>query len=209
MIAKLTGLLDSTGEDWAILDVGGVGYLVYASARTLQALPRPGEPVSLLIETHVREDHIHLYGFSASREQALFRLLISVSGVGARGALALLSALAPDALANAIAAQDVAALSRAQGVGKRLAQRIAAELKDKVAGLALSPQPAAADGASANAAAAPQGDAGPLEDAVSALVNLGYGRSEAYTAVASASAKLEADAPVATVIRAGLRELST
>lgn len=211
MIAKLTGVLDSVEEDRAIVDAGGVGYLVFASARTLRALPPPGEAVSLYIETHVREDHIHLYGFSTAREQALFRLLISVSGVGAKGALALLSALAPDALANAIAAEDVAALSQAQGIGRRIAQRIAGELKESVAGMALGPRPAgeAASGGATAAAGATDAEAEALDDAVSALVNLGYGRAEAYTAVASAAAKQEEAVPLAALIRAGLKELAS
>lgn len=205
MIAKLTGRLDSMEEDRAVIDVGGVGYLVFASARTLRSLPGPGETASLFIETHVREDHIHLYGFSTAREQALFRLLISVSGVGAKGALALLSALAPDALATAIAAGDVAALSQAQGVGKRLAQRISGELKDSVPGLAgAAMQPVATTGA----AMQPESSES-FDQAVSALVNLGYGRAEAYTAVAAAAAK-QGEAPeLASLIRAGLKELAS
>lgn len=208
MIAKLTGRLDSVEDGRAVIDVGGVGYLVFASARTLRSLPRSGETVSLFVETHVREDHIHLYGFSTPREQALFRLLISVSGVGAKGALALLSALAPDALATAIAAGDVAALSQAQGVGKRLAQRIAAELKDSVPALAGAAQPSVAVAGGGGAAAQPEAPES-FDQAVSALVNLGYGRAEAYTAVAAATAK-QAEAPeLAALIRAGLKELAS
>jgi len=211
MIAALTGKIDLLGEDHAVIDVAGVGYMVFASAKTLARLPRHGEAVKLLIETHVREDHIHLYGFSTAREQALFRLLISVSGVGAKGALALLSALAPDALANAIAAEDVAALSQAQGIGRRIAQRIAGELKESVAGMALGPRPAgeAASGGATAAAGATDAEAEALDDAVSALVNLGYGRAEAYTAVASAAAKQEEAVPLAALIRAGLKELAS
>ncbi len=139
MIAKLTGLIDSTDGEGAVLDVGGVGYLVFCSARTLARLPARGMPASLLIETHVREDHIHLYGFADAGERDWFRLLTTVQGVGARLALAVLSVLGPDDLARAIAAADRASLARAPGVGPKLAGRIAAELKDKVGAVALGP----------------------------------------------------------------------
>ncbi|RME63240.1 MAG: Holliday junction branch migration protein RuvA, partial [Alphaproteobacteria bacterium] len=144
MIAKLSGLLDSVGADWAIVDVGGVGYLVYCSAKTLAGLPAPGARVALAIETHVREDHIHLYGFSGMRELAWFRMLQGVQGVGARVALAILSVLGPDQLGVAIAAQDAKAVARASGVGPKLAARIVNELKDKAAKLALGPAAAPA-----------------------------------------------------------------
>src|SRR5579862_5301983 len=123
MIAKLTGILDHIGPDGAIVDVGGVGYLVFASTRTLGQL-RPGAPARLFIETHVREDHIHLYGFFDAAERDWFRLLTTVQGVGARLALALLSVMGPDELGRALLAQDRAALTRAEGVGPRLAARI-------------------------------------------------------------------------------------
>ena len=143
MIAKLAGLLDQAGSDSAVVDVGGVGYLVFCSARTLARMPAKGAPVSLLIETHVREDHIHLYGFSEPAERDWFRLLTTVQGVGAKLALALLGVLGPEDLMRAIAAADKASLARAPGVGQKLAQRIATELKDKVRAVALGP--AAAD----------------------------------------------------------------
>ena len=165
MIAKLTGLVDSQGEDWAVLDVGGVGYLVFCSRRTLGVLPRRGETAGLFIDTHVREDHIHLYGFAEAAERDWFRLLQSVQGVGARVALAILSALSAGDLTQTIAAQDKVPLTRASGVGAKLAQRIVAELKDKVA--ATVPGSISADAAAGN---------GEAEDAVSALVNLGYPR---------------------------------
>ena len=200
MIAKLRGRLDSVGDDWLVVDVGGVGYLVFASARTLSAAPPMGGDLDLFIETPVREDHIHLYGFASGRERDLFRLLLTVQGVGAKVALAILSILEPDALETAIAAQDKAAIAQASGVGPKLAGRIVNELKDKVAAAALA-------GAARPALAAVAGGdrAG---DAVSALVNLGYRPSEAHGAVATAANDLGADADVAALIRAGLKELA-
>jgi Holliday junction DNA helicase RuvA len=198
MIAKLRGILDSTGEDWAILDVGGVGYLVYCSARTLARLPEPGSAVALEIETHVREDHIHLYGFSGASERAWFRLLTTVQGVGARVAMGVQGVLGPDELAQAVAMGDRASLTRAPGVGPKLAQRIIAELKDKVDAIAIQPVPVRL--------AAMNGDhAG---DAVSALVNLGYRRPEAVGAVSAAVRSLGAEAAVEALIKAGLKELA-
>ncbi|HSR55563.1 MAG TPA: Holliday junction branch migration protein RuvA, partial [Alphaproteobacteria bacterium] len=131
MIASLKGLIESVGEDFAVIETGGVGYLVFCSARTLSALPPAGEAAALKIETHVREDHIHLYGFATAAERDWFRLLITVQGVGARVALAILSVLPPSDLGLALAAGDKAALGRAAGVGPKLAQRIVTELKDK------------------------------------------------------------------------------
>ena len=200
MIAKLRGRLDSVGDDWLVVDVGGVGYLVFASARTLSAAPPMGGDLDLFIETHVREDHIHLYGFASGRERDLFRLLLTVQGVGAKVALAILSILEPDALETAIAAQDKAAIAQASGVGPKLAGRIVNELKDKVAAAAL-----AGTARPALAAVAGGDRAG---DAVSALVNLGYRPSEAHGAVATAANDLGADADVAALIRAGLKELA-
>lgn len=207
MIAALTGKLDSIGPDRAVIDVGGVGYLVFASAKTLARLPRQGEGIKLLIETHVREDHIHLYGFLEAAERDWFRLLLSVQGVGARVALAIQSVLTPDELATAIAAQDKAAIVRAEGVGPKLAQRIVSELKDKAGELALGAVPA---GRSADAGEAmPAGGVGtPTGDAVSALVNLGYGRSEAFGAVNAAAKSLGGAASTEALITAGLKELA-
>lgn len=199
MIARLTGILDSAAADSAIIDVNGVGYLVFASGRTLGALPRPGEAASLLIETHVREDHIHLYGFASVEERDWFRLLTTVQGVGARLALALLGTLAPSAFAEAVLVQDKSSLTRAPGVGPKLAQRIVTELKDKVGGIAL---------AGATAAALDAEPKGPLADAVSALVNLGYRRVEAMGAVSTAARELGRQASTEALIRAGLKELS-
>jgi Holliday junction DNA helicase RuvA len=199
VIARLTGIIDSAAADSCILEVGGVGYLVFASARTLGQLPRGGEAASLHIETHVREDHIHLYGFATLEERDWFRLLTTVQGVGARLALALLGTLAPAALAEAVLVQDKTSLTRASGVGPKLAQRIVSELKDKVGGIALG----------AGVAAAGEGEPrGAVADAVSALVNLGYRRAEALGAVSGAARSLGGGASTEALIRAGLKELS-
>jgi len=201
MIAKLTGLVDSAGESSAVIDVDGVGYLVFCSGRTLQALPRQGERVSLLVETQVSQDHIHLYGFIDAAERSWFRLLNTVQGVGAKVALAVLSALAPAELVRAIAAEDKAALARAQGVGPKLAGRLIAELKDKVGGLALGPTALAGSSPTARLE-------GAAADAVSALVNLGYRRSDAFGVVAALQHRLGAGAGFDALVKAGLRELS-
>ena len=195
MIARLTGLLDSTGEDWAVVDVGGVGYLVQCSARTLSQLPGRGERVSLAVETHMREDRIQLYGFLEQVERDWFRLLTTVQGVGAKVALGLLSVMGPGEMSGAIAAQDKAAISRAQGVGPRLAGRILSELRDRVGGISPS-------------SPAPGGGSSPVDDAVSALVNLGYGRADAHGAVLAAARSLGDEASVEDLIRSGLKELA-
>jgi len=200
MIAKLSGIVDQVSPEGAVIDVGGVGYLAFCSTRTLGQLPAPGAPARLLVETHVREDHIHLYGFIDTAERDWFRLLTTVQGVGARLALAILSVLNPDALALAIFAQDKASLARADGVGAKLAARTVNELRDKVGGLAVAP---AAAEAPINA-----GAAGPASDAVSALVNLGYRRAEAFAAVAAAARRLGDGAAADALIRAGLQELA-
>jgi Holliday junction DNA helicase RuvA len=211
MIGKLTGRLDSTGEDWAIVDVGGVGYLVFGSRRTLGRLPGRGEAVSLLIDTHVREDHIHLFAFVDQAERDWFRLLLTVQGVGTRHALAILSVLGPEELARSIAAQDKQALSRANGVGPKLASRIASELKEKAGAIVLGSgaELAGARPKSDNGEAVPVGVAGAAEDAVSALVNLGYRPAEAFGAVAGAQRDLGPEAKVEALIRAGLKELAS
>ncbi len=193
MIAKLKGLVDSTGDDWAIIDVTGVGYRVFCSAPTLGRL-RPGEAATLLIETHMREDHIHLYGFIDAAELDWFRLLTTVQGVGAKVGLAILSVQGADDLARALASGDRAAITRANGVGAKLATRILSELKDKAGEVALGP------------AAGPD-EKGSAGDAASALVNLGYSASEALGAVSQAAGKLGADAGTEALIRAGLAEL--
>ncbi len=211
MIARLKGFVDAVGTDTAVIDVNGVGYLVHASSRTLSQMGQ-GEAVALFIETHVREDHIHLYGFLRADEQDWFRLLTTVQGVGAKVALAMLSALTGDMLLQAIAAGDKAAVCRAPGVGPKLAQRILHELKDKVGALALGPVAAKGGAASAPGAAKPDstGDAAQdlLRDAASALVNLGYTPSEALGAVSRAAQASDAALTLEALIRAGLAELA-
>ena len=200
MIGKLSGTLDSTGDDWAMIDVGGVGYLVHCSARTLRSLPRLGEPVRLHVSTQMREDAIHLYGFLDPAEKEWFAILQTVQGVGARVALAILTVLPPGELVQAIAAQDKAALTRASGVGPKLGLRILTELREKAGKIALGP--AAAE---LGAGVPEQGSAA---DAISALVNLGYRRTEAFSAVAKARRELGESVAVEALIRGGLKELA-
>src|SRR6201990_1558627 len=175
MIGKLKGLIDSYGEDYVILDVQGVGYQVHCSARPLQARPPPGEAAVLSIETYVREDQIKLFGFRTDNEREWFRLLQTVQGVGAKVALAVLGTLPPSELANAIALRDKAAVARPPGVGPKVAERIVSELKDK------APQFANVDPAVVHLAGAIDNDRAPrpVTDAISALVNLGYGQPQA------------------------------
>lgn len=206
MIARLKGIFAESGTGYVIIDCGGVGYLVFCSARTLARMPNRGEATQLHIETHVREDHIHLYGFAETAEKEWFRLLTTVQGVGAKVALAILSVLSPDDLGQAIAAQDKALLTRADGVGPKLAARLVTELKDKTGALALAETTVAL---SHDRKAAPDSaGAIPLQDAVSALVNLGYGRSEAFGAASRAASKLGDKAQVDMLIKAALRELA-
>jgi Holliday junction DNA helicase RuvA len=204
MIGKLKGIVDSYGEDYIILDVGGVGYQVHCSARTLQLLPSPGEAATLSIETHVREDHIKLYGFTSDIEREWFRLLQTVQGVGAKVALAVLTTLKPSELASAIAMRDKASVSRAPGVGPKVAERIVTELKDKAPKFAaLDPAVIALSGA-LDENRAPR----PVMDAVSALVNLGYGQPQAAAAIAAAARSAGEAAETAQLIRLGLKELA-
>lgn len=202
MIAKLKGMVDSTGDGWAIIDVGGVGYLVFCSGRTLGRLGAE-DAVELMIETHVREDHIHLYGFSDAAERDWFRLLTTVQGVGVKVALGMLSVLGPDDLLQAVAAQDKAMITQAPGVGPKLATRILSELKDKVGAMALPPTGAGDSGPVPVAASG-----GPVSDATSALVNLGYPPSQALAAVSRAAGRLGEDADVEALIKGGLSELA-
>lgn len=202
MIARLRGVVDSLGEDWAVVDVGGVGYLVSCSGRTLARLSA-GAEVVLLVDTWVREDAIQLYGFVDAGEREWFRMLTTVQGVGAKVALAILTVAAPETVLQAIAAQDKAVLTRAAGVGPKLAARILAELKDKAGKVALG---SAGGTAAAVAAAAPIGS-GMLEDAVSALVNLGYRRLEAFEAAGAAARELGEGADASAIIRTALRRL--
>ncbi|MFZ5733203.1 MAG: Holliday junction branch migration protein RuvA [Pseudomonadota bacterium] len=204
MIGKLKGLIDSYGEDYVILDVQGVGYQVHCSARTLQALPTPGEGATLSIETYVREDQIKLFGFRTDMEREWFRLLQTVQGVGAKVALAVLSTLTPSDLANAIALRDKASVARTPGVGPKVAERIVTELKDKVPAFA-SVDPAVVQLSGAiDESRAPR----PVTDAISALVNLGYGQPQAAAAVAAASQSAGEKAETAQLIKLGLKELA-
>ena len=211
MIGKLSGIIDSFYPDHVILDVSGVGYLVYASRHTLTHMGQKGDAVSLLIDTHVREDHIRLYGFSSAEEQQWFRLLTSVQGVGVKAGLAILSACQPQELVLAISAQDKALITRADGVGPKLATRIITELKDKVGSLEsfennltaatiTSSAPANAVGGTTNG----EHD----QDAVLALVGLGYARSEAYNAVLQAKKKSNDNGDLQTLIKLSLKELT-
>jgi len=198
MIAQLTGRIDQLAEGSCIVDVNGVGYLVHASTRTLAALPTPPAAARLLIETHVREDAILLYGFAEAAERDWFRLLTTVQGVGAKVALSVLSSLSPRDLVSVIAAGDRASLTRAPGVGAKLAVRLLTELRDKAGMMPTS----------SGFAVAPVRPPGVAEDALSALVNLGYRRPEAQPAVARAIERLGDGAALDAVIRDALRELA-
>ena len=205
MIGKLKGTVDEIGEDFCVLDVHGVGYVAFCSTRTLAALPGAGEAAVLFIETYVREDMIRLYGFKTELEREWFKLLMAnVQGVGAKVALAILSTLAPSDLANAIALRDIAMVSRAPGVGKKVAERIVTELKNKA--------PAFAGEASGTIGLKQELGEGvapaPIADAVSALVNLGYSRDIAANAIAAAMKSAGTDADSAKLIRFGLKELA-
>jgi Holliday junction DNA helicase RuvA len=204
MIGKLKGTVDSYGEDFIVLDVGGVGYMVHCSARTLQALPAAGEPVAMSIETHVREDQIRLFGFLTDNERQWFRLLQTVQGVGAKVALAVLGTLKPGELASAIAMRDKAMVARTPGVGPKVAERIVTELRDKAPAYAdVDPAVVRLSGA-LEEKRAPQ----PVADAVSALVNLGYGHPQAAAAIAAAARSAGEKAEAAQLIRLGLKELA-
>jgi len=204
MIGKLKGIVDSFGEDFVILDVQGVGYVVHCSARTLQRLPKPGEAADLAIETHVREDMIRLYGFRSDAEREWFRLLQTVQGVGSKVALGVLSVLDPSQLATALATGDKGAIARAPGVGPRLAARLLAELKDKAPAFTpIDPTLVALNGQIEDRTA-PQ----PVADAISALVNLGYPQIQASAAIAAAMKAAGEGAEAKTLIRLGLRELA-
>ena len=211
MIGKLNGIIDSFAPDHVILNVGGVGYIVFASRRTLTRIGQPGDPASLLIDTHVREDHISLYGFADAAEQSWFRLLTSVQGVGAKVGMALLGTLTPDQLSLAITAQDKAMITQADGVGPKLAVRILTELKDKVAKMGLSNSAAPLRQADIVAKSSKIGEGDQINhDAISALVNLGYGRAEAFTAVTQASHKANDNdkSNLQNLIRLALKEIS-
>jgi Holliday junction DNA helicase RuvA len=204
MIGKLRGVIDSYGEDWVIVDVGGVGYQVHCSVRTLQAMPQVGEATTLSIETYVREDVIRLYGFAGDLEREWFRLLMTVQGVGAKVALAILGTLKPGDLATAIALQDKAALARSPGVGKKVAERIVTELREKAPAYSSADPTVVHLQADLAERRAPR----PVADAVSALVNLGYAQVQASAAVAAASRSAGESATAEELIRLGLRELA-
>jgi Holliday junction DNA helicase RuvA len=204
MIGKLKGVIDSYGEDFIVLDVNGVGYLVHCSARTLQELPGVAQPATLSIETHVREDQIKLFGFVTDVEREWFRLLQTVQGVGAKVALSVLSTLKPADLASAIAMRDKAMVARTPGVGPKVAERIVTELKDKAPAYAsVDPAVIRLSGAVEDRRA-PQ----PIVDAVSALTNLGYGQPQAAAAIAAAARSAGEGADTARLIRLGLKELA-
>lgn len=205
MIGRLKGLVEAIEEDYVLLDVGGVCYQVYCSARTLGSVPSVGEATVLEIEMVVREDLIRLYGFGSVNEKVWFEVLTSVQGVGARVALAILSVLSPGELSSAIALQDKAMVGRANGVGPKLAQRIVSELKGKVPTIAavdageIGLQTALGEGAASSN----------IVDAVSALGNLGYSSQQASAAVAQVVKNEGEDAPTEKLIRLGLKELSS
>lgn len=201
MIGSLNGVVASVGEDAALIEVGGVGYVVQAGARTLGRLA-VGASARLSVETHVREDAIRLFGFTSEAERAWFAHLQTIPGVGAKVALAILDAMAPEELIEAIALQDKAAFARANGVGPKLAARLAQELAGKA-----SPKGLATFGGVARpiVAATPSGA---RAEAVSALVNLGIDQSSAARAVATAAKQFDPDTPAPELIRAALKEVS-
>jgi len=203
MIGKLRGVIDTIGEDFVILDVQGVGYLVHCSPRTLAHLAHLGEQAVLAVETHVREDAIRLYGFASDAERDWFRLLQTVQGVGAKVALALLGTVSPQELAAAIARQDKARIAKAPGIGPRLAARLVAELKDKVP--AHSPLAKAEEESEGHAEMV---ETPAVQDAISALLTLGYSRPQASGAASAALDSLGATADAAALIRHSLKLLA-
>jgi Holliday junction DNA helicase RuvA len=204
MIGKLKGTIDSYGEDFIVVDVHGVGYLVHCSARTLQALPGEGQAVTLAIETHVREDQIRLFGFLSDLEREWFRLLQTVQGVGTKVALSILSTLKPADIASAITLRDKAMITRSPGVGPKVAERIVTELKDKAPAYSAIDPAVVRFSDSIEEKSAPR----PVADAVSALINLGYGQPQAAAAVAAATQAAGEGADAARLIRAALKELA-
>ena len=205
MIGKLRGKVDAIGESHAIIDVGGVGYEVQLSSRTLRNL-KLGDDVVLTIDTHVREDAIRLFGFQSEVERSWFRTLQSIQGVGSKVALGVLGTLGPQDLANAIALQDWAAVAESPGVGKKLAQRITSELKDKAPALSVAGLNVPASSLGGGRAEVPEGHA--AAEAISALTNLGYNPQQASAAVAAAMKDVGQDADTAKLIRRGLKELA-
>lgn len=207
MIGKLRGAVDAVGAEYAVIDVGGVGYEVSCSSRTLAALPPSGEPVTLSIDTHVRQDAIRLYGFLTETERGWFRLLQSVQGVGSKVALSILSTFDTAQLAQAIALQDKAMVARAPGVGPKVALRIVNELRDKAPPAAISATGLAPATVAANGPG-PAGGASPVTEALSALLNLGYAQVQANAAVSAALQKAGDPPRTETLIRLALKELA-
>ena len=204
MIAKLTGKITRANDESVIIDVNGVGYLVFCSAKTLEVVSKNEEVTSLLVETHVREDHIHLFGFFEEAEQNCFKILPTVQGVGAKVALGILSSLSPDKLANAISAGDKNLITKAPGVGPKLAARIITELKDKMGSVYESQIITNYDQKSVNKKV----DEGVISDVISALENLGYQRGNAYAASLAAADRLGDSVSLQVLIREALSELS-
>ena len=207
MIGKLRGAVDAVGAEHAVIDVGGVGYEVACSSRTLAALPPAGEPVTLSIDTHVRQDAIRLYGFLTETERGWFRLLQSVQGVGSKVALSILSTLDTTQLAQSIALQDKAMVARAPGVGPKVALRLVNELKDKAPPVSISATGLPA-GTVAPAGTGPAAGASPVTEALSALLNLGYAQAQANAAVSAALQKAGDPPRTETLIRMALKELA-
>ncbi len=195
MIGRLRGRVDGRGDNWVLIDVGGVGYMVEGSPRMMDNLPADGEALSLAIETYVREDQLRLFGFLSEEDRSWFRLLMGVQGVGAKVALAIQGVLSANDLVQAVAAEDKAMVARAPGVGPKVAQRIVQELKDKVPAMPFV------------AAAEVTGAEGAMAEAMSALTNLGYPRVQANAALMAARSKLDDEASVEDLIKQALREL--
>lgn len=205
MIGKLTGKLDAVFDDHILIDVNGVGYVAFCSARTMRMLPEMGGMVSLIIETHVREDHIHLYGFGSAIEREWFKILTTVQGVGVKMAMAILGHFSPEQIIHCVAAQDKKALTQVSGVGPKLAERIVVELKSivgKMVGGVGAPSVAILEKSGKKSAASST-----TEDAVSALVHLGYQRTDAFTAVARVL-QHKPEAKLDQLIRDSLKELA-
>jgi Holliday junction DNA helicase RuvA len=218
MIAKLKGKIDTLGSDYLIIDVGGVCYMVHASAKTLSVIGDVGSDVALLIEMQVREDSMTLFGFASAEEQSWYKLLTSVQGVGAKVGIAILSACPADQLVMAVMSGDKEVIRQAEGVGPKLAVRIITELKDKVAKMdigmsvssAQSTSSASDEAAGGTVNITAEGNDNQLnQDALSALINLGYARAEAYKAVISARSKFKKDPDLGILISAGLKELAS
>lgn len=206
MISQLTGRIASATSDEIILDVNGVGYQLFMSKAALGAMMGAvGQVTTLFIETHVREDHIHLFAFQTAEEKIWFKKLTNVSGVGARTAQAILSACPPQRLMGAIAAQDYKALTAAEGVGPKVAQRLVVELKDKLPAVSLTSAPVVQIAAAKNA---PQPESNVVEDAVSALANLGYDRTLAHQICMRIAYANDNDMAFDALFKAALKELS-